>query len=169
MKNYQIQVVLLFLITFLFLVFYQGFHNYIVYYLIHPYGNRLGEPGKILIMGFRNYKNLSAFVITAALCTFIICYYWNRIFLNKSILYCAIIFSTILGFLFLLYRLLFAAIGGYFNLDPLKRITISALLLVPLYLLIILPILFALKNAIPLTRRSTTEVSQNTGETASIG
>jgi hypothetical protein len=65
--------------------------------------------------------------------------------------------------------LLFAAIGGYFSLEPLKRIVISVLLLMPFYFLVILLILFALKNAIPLTHLSTTERSRNTDGRAGNG
>jgi len=58
----------------------------------------------------------------------------------------AIVLALILFGLFLIYRLTSSIVNRYFNLNALKNISISAIIMFPLFLIIILPVTYLLNQ-----------------------
>jgi len=145
MKSSFINILTLIPVSFLFLTFYVGFYNYLhVHFFIGESNPLYGSEVDILLMGFKNDRVMTYFAITAVTFSIIANLYLRKQGFTKQLFQKGIILAGILFGLFLIYRFTSSIINDYFNPNALKNIAVSAIIMFPLFLIIILPVTYLL-------------------------
>jgi len=147
MRSSFLNILILVPVSFLFLALYVGFYNYLqVRFLAVESILFYGSKADILLMGFKNGRVMTYIAIIALTFSTTANLYLRKKEVTRQIFKKAIVLALILFGLFLIYRLTSSIVNRYFNLNALKNISISAIIMFPLFLIIILPVTYLLNQ-----------------------
>jgi len=143
MKQYYKNFIFLSISSFLIISFYVGFYNYISQ---ARHKELVPTFFQVITIGFATAYRIILYLSMAVIFSLIASRYLVQKSLDSSIFKKVSFLSIIMCFTFLSCRILSALVGRSFDLDTLKHLGKTTLILFPFFALLILPVVYVLSK-----------------------